>query len=275
GRKPYSDRVKNLFSRFPLLLKLYRKMQDSMMGMVLDGVTIGHKRMVQFQAMAHKFIEQSISDEELREKVRPTGYYGCKRGLVSDDFYPALQRDNVELVAEGLKEVRPAGITTVSGKEIDVDVIVYCTGYRMMDFDRIQVIGRKQLHLAEVMAEAPQAYKGIAVPEFPNYFFAAGPNALAINVSYFTNVERNAKTIVNLLSDMQKKGWAAIHVTDKANAEYNALLSTKFDTYSWGNPSCNSYYRTEDGHAPFLFPGGIKEYKALHEATDLQDFQAA
>lgn len=275
GRKNYSDGTKKLFNRFPSLLGLYRKMQDFMMGMVLDGVTIGHKRMAQFEAMAHKFIDKSIDDEVLREQVRPSGHYGCKRGLVSDDFYPALQRDNVELIAEGLKEVRHSGITTVSGREIDVDVIVYCTGYRIMDYDRIEVIGLKSQRLADVMSIAPKAYKGIAVPQFPNYFFAAGPNALAINVSYFTNVERNAKTIVTLLSEKQRQGWEAIQVTEKANTEYNASLSTKFDTYSWGNPSCNSYYRTEDGHAPFLFPGGIKEYKALHEATSLEDFEAA
>lgn len=274
GRKLYSNRTKSLFNRFPSLLGLYRKMQDFMMGMVLDGVTIGHKRMAQFEAMAHKFVDQSIDDEALREKVRPSGHYGCKRGLVSDDFYPALQRDNVELLAEGLKEVRPQGITTVSGKEIDVDVIVYCTGYRMMDYDRIEVIGLQNQRLADVMAQAPQAYKGIAVPQFPNYFFAAGPNALAINVSYFTNVERNAKTIVNLLSEKQQQGWKAIQVKENAHAEYNVFLSNKFETYSWGNPSCNSYYRTADGHAPFLFPGGIKEYKALHEATSLQDFES-
>ncbi len=273
GKKPYSERIKSLFNRFPSLLRLYRKMQDFMMGMVLDGVTIGHKRMAQFEAMAHKFIDQSIDDETLRERVRPSGHYGCKRGLVSDDFYPALQRDNVELVAEGLQAVRPTGITTTSGREIDVDAIIYCTGYRMMDYDRIEVIGLNDLRLADAMAQSPQAYKGIAAPNFPNYFFAAGPNALAINVSYFTNVERNAKTIVNLLSAKQQYGWSAMQVKEQVSREYNAWLSTKFDTYSWGNPSCNSYYRTADGFAPFLFPGGIKEYKALHDATDLQDFE--
>ncbi|MCB1842071.1 MAG: hypothetical protein KDI09_03835 [Halioglobus sp.] len=179
----------------------------------------------------------------------------------------------MELVAEGLQSVTSGGIVTSSGRAIEADVIIYCTGYQVLDFDRIAVEGLAGRVLAEEMAQAPLAYKGIAAPGFPNYFFAAGPNGLAINVSYFTNIERNVRTIVSLLSEMRRADIAAIDVRPEVNAAYNAQLAERFERYSWGSSSCNSYYRTETGHAPFLFPGGFKDYAKLHEACSLADFQ--
>jgi cation diffusion facilitator CzcD-associated flavoprotein CzcO len=271
--KPYSGRIRWVFRHFPALLRLHRRFQGLMMSVVLQGVTLGHKRMEQFEDRVHKFIAQTIPDPVMREAVTPTTPYGCKRGLVSDDFYPALTRDNVELVAEGLQSVRPGGITTVSGREIDADVIIYCTGYRVMDFDRIDVVGLGGKSLAAVMEKAPEALKGIAAPDFPNYFFSAGPNGLAINVSYFTNVERNARTIVGLLREKQAAGLQAIAARRDVTDDYNRQLGSQFELYSWGASSCDSYYRTESGHAPFLFPGGFKEYNELHEQCSLAEFE--
>lgn len=272
--KPYSPTLRAWFRRFPPLLKFWRWGQGVMMGVVLDGVTLGHKRMQQFEERVHRFIEQTIADPQLRKAVTPQSRYGCKRGLVSDDFYPALTRPNVELVAEGLQAVRPAGLTTASGREIDVDVIIYCTGYKVLDFDRIDVVGLAGKKLGEVMAQLPQAYVGIAAEDFPNYFFGAGPNGLAINVSYFANVELNVQTIVRLLCEKEDAGFPAIAVRPAVAAQYNARLAESFATYSWGDASCNSYYRTPAGHSPFLFPGGFKDYQALHANCGLADFAA-
>ena len=137
--KEYSPRTRKLMQRFPALARLLRRGQGLLMSAVHDGVTLGHARMRQFEDRAKKFIAATIEDPELRQAVTPDTPYGCKRGLVSDDFYPALNRDNVELVAEGLAELRPEGITTTSGRRIDAEVVIYCTGYRVLDFDRIDV----------------------------------------------------------------------------------------------------------------------------------------
>lgn len=273
GKKSYSRQTSKLFNRFPSLLRLYIRYQGFMMGLVLGGVTLGHKRMEQFEDIARKFIKKSIADENLRATVTPTSRYGCKRGLVSDDFYPAIQRHDVELLAEGLASVRPGGITVSSGRDIDVDVIIYCTGYRMFDFDRINVVGTNGKELATQMAMSPQAYKGIAVPEFPNYFFAAGPNGLAINVSYFANVERNLETAISLLKQASQQECTAISVKHSVHQDYNKWLAPRFEHYSWGYSQCSSYYRTPEGHVPFLFPGGFKEYQQLHSACSMNDFE--
>ena len=272
--KAYSPGLRRWFHRLPPLLKLWRWGQGLLMGTVLEGVTMGHKRMQQFEARVHKFIAETIADPDLRRAVTPDTPYGCKRGLVSDDFYPALTRDNVELVAEGLAAVRPAGITTTSGREIDVDVIIYCTGYRVLDFDRIEVRGTDDKLLGDVMADAPVAYAGIAAPDFPNYFFGAGPNGLAINVSYFTNIEQNVRTIVRLLIEKERQGTQAIAVRADVTQAYNDDLAQRFENYSWGYSGCDSYYRTASGHAPFLFPGGFSEYRRRHQHCSIGDFQS-
>ena len=272
GRVDYSESKRGWFKRFPLLIRLTQRLQRAMMGLVDQAATMGHKRMGQFEDRARGFINKAISDPALREAVTPTSHYACKRGLVSDDFYPALNEDHVELVAEGLGEVRPNSIVTTSGREIECDVIAYCTGYRILDFDRIEVVGEQGESLAKVMNEAPEAHKGISVPHFPNYFFVVGPNGLVLNVPYFITVEQNVSTIVKLLKEKEEAGAKSISVKEEASRAYNDWMLPRFPLYSWGHGSCNSYYRFDDGRAPFLFPGNFKMYKALQEEGGLHEY---
>jgi len=273
NRKIYSERQRRWFHRLPILMKMLRGFQGMLMGQVQYAVTHGHKRMEQFEGMAKKYIDASFSDPAMRKVLTPDSRYGCKRGLVSDDFYPALNRDNVELVASGLREVTPSGIVTSDGRSIDVDVIIYCTGYRILDLDRIDVVGSEGSSLAQVMQDSPRAFKGISVPGFPNYFFAVGPNGLVLNVSYFRSTEKNLETVVRLLQEMQAAAASKLEVKREEFDRYNAWLDSRFDKFSWGSADCNSYYRAASGHAPFLFAGSFKEWCELHAAAGLQEYQ--
>jgi cation diffusion facilitator CzcD-associated flavoprotein CzcO len=275
GRVPYTERRRKWFKRVPAFLRATQWVQRKMMSFVHEAATMGHKRMDQFEARAKKFIHDAIPDPALREALTPKSHYACKRGLVSDDFYPALMEDHVELVAEGLAEVKPRSVVTEGGREIECDVIAYCTGYRILDFDRIDVIGAKGESLAKVMAEAPEAHKGVAVPGFPNYFFVVGPNGLVLNVPYFVTVEQNAATIVRLLEEKQRAGAASIVPTEEASRAYNDWMLPRFPLFSWGHGSCNSYYRFDDGRAPFLFPGDFDTYKKMQDETGLEEFELA
>lgn len=273
GKKDYSDSQRKNWRRFPFLMKLIRKFQSLLMGQVEYAVTIGHSRMGQFENVVKKYIDKSIDDPQLREALLPDSRYGCRRGLVSDDFYPALNRDDVELIASGLERVTPTGIVTQDGREVEVDVIIYCTGYRILDYDRIDVTGTDGLSLAAVMADDPQAHKGIAVPGFPNYFMAVGPNGLVLNVSYFITAEQNVATIVRLLGDLDDSGKNAMSVKPELCEQYNNSLGERFADFSWGASDCNSYYRNASGHAPFLFPGNFKGWQKLHAESGLHEYQ--
>lgn len=274
-RKLYSESQRQRFRRFPWLIGMTRWVQRMMMGQVAYAVTLGHKRMGQFEGMVEKFINSSVDDPALRRALLPDSRYGCKRGLVSDDFYPALNRDNVELVAQGLLRVTPTGIVTASGREIAADVIIYCTGYKILDYDRFDVIGRDGRNLGEVMGNEPRSFKGITVPDFPNFFFAVGPNGLVLNVSYFTTAERNVRTIVNLLSELRQQGKTSMEVKRDLFQQYNDAMDKEFPRFSWGAPDCHSYYTNESGHASFLFAGTFKQYQKLHEAASLQEYHVA
>jgi cation diffusion facilitator CzcD-associated flavoprotein CzcO len=270
--KPYTEKARHRLHRFPFLIKLIRLWQSTLMGQVEHAVTLGHNRMNQFENMVRKFIARSVDDPQLRAALIPDSRYGCKRGLVSDDFYPSLNRDNVQLVPCGLKEVTPSGIVTEEGQSIEVDVIIYCTGYRILDFDRIDVVGTGGQSLAEVMADDPRAFKGIAVPDFPNYFFAVGPNGLVLNVPYFRSMETSIQTIVNLLKAMGEAGASQIAVKKDVYREYNEWMAQRFAGFSWGASDCHSYYRNASGHAPFLFPGNFKQYCKLHAQSSLEEY---
>ncbi len=272
GRKPYSERRRQWFRRVPPLLRLTQRFQRFLMSFVHDAATLGHARMKDFEKRARKYIETAVEDPALREALTPTDPYGCKRGLVSDDFYPALQLPHVDLVPEGLAEVRPTGVTTASGREINADVIIYCTGYRILDFDRIDVVGENGARLADVMREAPEAFKGIAAPDFPNYFFAVGPNGLPLDAPYFVTTERNVETIVSLLCAKQEAGATAMAVKPGVHRAYNDWLREQFPRYSWASPNCSSYYTDAQGRAPFLFPGRFTEYAKLHAESGLHEF---
>lgn len=272
GRKPYSEGRRRLYRRFPFLISLTRAGQRLLMGQVLNAATRGHKRGRQFESMVRKFIERSVDDPATRAALVPDTPYGCKRGLVSDDFYPALNRDNVELIPAALREVTPTGVIATNGRRLDVDAIVYCTGYRVLDLDRIEVTGPGGRSLAEAMAEDPRAFKGVAVPGFPNYFFAVGPNALVLSVSYFLTIEKSIATIVRLLREMRDAGAGRMTVKQDAFERYNAWLDTQIERFTWSADDCHSYYRNAAGHAPFLFPGDYRTFRRQQDAITLQDF---
>ncbi|MGB1142627.1 MAG: flavin-containing monooxygenase, partial [Halioglobus sp.] len=272
NRKVYSDSQKWRFRNLPGWIALTRRIQMLMMGQVEYAVTIGHNRMGQFENMVKKYIDKTIDDPELRKALVPDTSYGCKRGLVSDDFYPALNRDNVTLVPEGLKQVTASGIVTASGQEIEADVIIYCTGYKILDYDRFDVIGAEGRNLGEEMANNSRCFKGIAAPGFPNYFFAVGPNGLVLNVSYFITAERNIKTIVDLLAELRQSGGQVLEVKQDQCDNYNNWMQERFERFSWGHQTCNSYYTTGSNQPPFLFPGNYKEYEKLHSESGLHEY---
>ncbi|MGB0100868.1 MAG: NAD(P)/FAD-dependent oxidoreductase [Nocardioides sp.] len=271
--KTFTDAQRRRWRRFPVLISAIRRVQSLALGQVEHAVTIGHPRMGQFEKMVTSQLDKTIDDPELRAALTPDTRFGCKRGLVSDDFYPTLNQDHVELIPSGLEQVTPTGLVTADGREVDVDVIIYCTGYRILDFDRIEVTGEDGRSLADDMARAPQAHKGIAVPGFPNYFLAVGPNGVVLNVSYFWSVEQNVATIVRLLGDLSDLGCTAMSPRPELCERYNESLSDKFSAFSWGASDCHSYYRTASGHAPFLFPGNFKQWRGIQSEITLAEFE--
>jgi cyclohexanone monooxygenase len=272
NNRRYPAWVRRMFRRFPFTLRALQRVQDVLMGFVHKAFLLDENRRGLFEKMGKQFIEKSIKDPALRQAVTPDSLYGCKRPLVSDDFYPTLNRDNVRLVTSAAASVEPDAVVTVDGERIPSDVIIYCTGYRVMDFDRIRVIGKDGKSLADEMAQGPFAYKGILVPGFPNYFLGMGPNAVVLSVSYFKSVELNVACIVNLLSEMCARGVKAVDVKQDLHRAYNAWIVQQCRQFAWGSGTCHNYYMNEAGHTPFLYPGDFNSFRTMRADCGLDQF---
>jgi cyclohexanone monooxygenase len=272
NNKQYSDFTRNMFQRFPFSLRCLQKVQSVMMGFVHKAFLLDDSRRNIFEKLGRQFIEKSIQDPAIRKAVLPDSIYGCKRPLVSDDFYPALNRENVRLVTAAAASVEPDAVVTVDGERIASDVIIYCSGYRVMDFDRIRVIGKEGKSLGDEMARAPFAYKGILVPSFPNYFLGMGPNAVVLSVSYFRSVETNVSCIVNILSEMCANDVKAIDVKPESHRTYNDWIVEHCRQFAWGSGTCHNYYMNDAGHAPFLYPGDFNSFLKMRKSCGLDQF---
>jgi cation diffusion facilitator CzcD-associated flavoprotein CzcO len=275
GKKPPRPATRMLLRLIPGVARLFRAANEKLMNLSHTASILGESMMDRVEKMGRDNLESSISDPALREALTPRSRFGCKRPLISDDFYPALARDNVTLVPSPAKEVTETGIVTEGGVAIDADVIVYCTGYQVLDFERIDVRGVGGRSLAEVMKAAPEAYKGVAVPGFPNYFLGVGPNGVLLSASFFTAAELNIEQIVKLLSEMDAAGARTISVKPALHRAYNDWIATARDGFSWAASNCDSYYRLPSGHTPFLFPGDIKLFKKQRAEAGLHEYDAS
>lgn len=273
GRKPYSA-LSQAMLKIPFLRNFHRFVLHKIMNLSTGAFILGHKTQDRVEEMGRKHREDSIDDAALRELVTPNSRFGCKRPLMSDGFYPALQQDNVSLVPEAAEAIEANGLRTVLGRVIEADVIIYCTGYRVMDFERIDVTGTDGASLAKRMEASPEAFVGTAVPGFPNYFFALGPNALIASTSFFDAAEINLRAIVRLLAEKQAAGARAIDVKVEACDRYNDWITEARSQFAWGIDSCTSYYRTPTGHTPFLFPGDIETFIRQRDEMSLDDFES-
>jgi cation diffusion facilitator CzcD-associated flavoprotein CzcO len=205
--------------------------------------------------MALRQLERQVPDPQLRAKLTPTYEIGCKRILPTDEWYPALQQPNVELVTDGIAEVRPRSIVTQDGEEREVDTIIFGTGFHVTDLpisDRIR--GREGRTLAEHWGGSPRAYKGAAVAGFPNLFFLVGPNTGLGHNSIVFMIESQVNYVFGALKAMRRRGAAVVDVRPEAQAAYNAELEEMTKGTVWVSGGCSSYYIDRNGHNSTIWP---------------------
>ncbi len=272
GNKPYSNFARTLNKLLPFIPRLHRRVMQVLMGFMHEGAQLGHKRMDMLEKMGDDYRESVIVDADLREILKPQSRFGCKRPVISDDFYPALNQDNVQLLGSGASAINEEGLITTDGEQVDADIIIYCTGYKLADLERIEVIGKDGRRLADDMAKAQQAFRGVAVPGYPNFFFGAGPNGVVLSVSYFKSVEANIGYIVRLLAELTSADSSTIEADEQRNQTYNDWLKSQFGLFAWADAACTSYYQNADGTTPFLFPGNYKTFCQQKDGSGLGEY---
>jgi cation diffusion facilitator CzcD-associated flavoprotein CzcO len=203
--------------------------------------------------MAH--MRKQVKDPALREKLTPDYRIGCKRILPTDEWYPALAQPNVEVVTEGITEIRPHSVVAADGTEREVDTIIFGTGFHVTDVpiaDRIE--GRDGRTLAETWEGSMRAYKGTTVAGYPNLFFLVGPNTGLGHTSIVFMIESQIAYVLDALRTMRRRGAETLEVREEAQAAYNAELDRMTKGTVWVTGGCTSYYIDRNGHNSALWP---------------------
>ena len=210
-------------------------------------------RLLERIPMAH--MRKQVKDPGLREKLTPDYRIGCKRILPTDEWYPALAQPNVEVITEGITEIRPHSVVAADGTEREVDTIIFGTGFHVTDVpiaDRIE--GRDGRTLAETWEGSMRAYKGTTVAGYPNLFFLVGPNTGLGHTSIVFMIESQIAYVLDALRTMRRRGAGTLEVRDDAQAAYNAELDRMTKGTVWVTGGCTSYYIDRNGHNSALWP---------------------
>ena len=205
--------------------------------------------------LAMRQLRQQVPDPELRARLTPRYEIGCKRILPTDEWYPALMQRNVEVVTDGIREVRGRSIVSADGTEREVDSIILATGFHVTDVPIAGLVrGPQGRTLADVWNGSPQAYKGAAVAGFPNLFFLVGPNTGLGHSSIVFMIESQVAYVGDALRTMRRRGARTVEVREEAQASYNRELDALTRGTVWVTGGCASYYIDRNGHNSTLWP---------------------
>lgn len=223
---------------------------------------VGHPALMDVAARAaRKHLRRQVADPALRAKLTPTYAFGCKRVLLSDDYYPALTRPNVEVLVDPIAEATPRGLRTASGRHVDADVLIHGTGFAVQEAPRAGLfVGRDGLDLATAWRDRMAAYKGTAVAGFPNLFLLLGPNTGLGHSSMLLMIEAQVTYAIDALTQMRANGWRAVEVAGDAQAAWNAGLDRRLAGTVWQS-GCHSWYLDRHGHNTTLWPGSTIRFR--------------
>jgi cation diffusion facilitator CzcD-associated flavoprotein CzcO len=214
------------------------------------------------EKMATRHIERQIADPELRAKVTPDYRFGCKRVLISDDYYPALARENVEVVTNGIREFRERSIVTDDGAEHPVDVVIFGTGFRATDgIVPVKAYGRGGLELNEAWRNGMEAYLGTNVAGFPNLFMIIGPNTGLGHNSMVFMMEAQYRYLHSAMDLMKSQRLREIEVKRDVQDAFNARIQSSMKNTVW-NSGCKSWYVDKNGKNVTLWPGFTFSFRA-------------
>jgi cation diffusion facilitator CzcD-associated flavoprotein CzcO len=250
----YRERTKQLFGRFPVLQRLDRISIFAFFE--LGAVAQTSHRWVgrPFNAISRHQINRAIKDPLLRRKVTPRDEIGCKRVMVTDDWYPTLTKPNVELITERIAEVRPDGILATDGTQRPADVLVLATGFKSHGFVApMEVFGAAGRPLAEEWSGVPRAYLGLSVPRFPNMFLLYGPNTNGGTGSVIFTIEAGMRHVIAAVDELRRSGMSRVEVDSDTADAFDRELRAALTKTVW-HTGCTNWYVDENGNDPNQWP---------------------
>ncbi len=237
------------------------------------GFTVNPRLMKMPQRWAKAHIRRQIAEPGLRAKVTPDYQIGCKRILISDDYYPALTRANVDVLTSGIERITATGVVS-NGVERPVDAIVFGTGFNVVDsLGKSQIRGRNGVELREAWRELPQAYLGTAVAGFPNLFLLVGPNTGLGHNSIIYMIEAQVGYILKALKLMRRGKVKSLTVRESVMAKFNEKVQGAHKRNVWSS-GCKSWYLDAKGRNFSLWPGFTWKFRRLTARFRAEDYAA-
>jgi cation diffusion facilitator CzcD-associated flavoprotein CzcO len=262
-------RAQARYAKYPVAQRAIRKTLYGMNEFFGLGFTHFRPLMGVGEFVAKNYLAKAVRDPELRAKLTPKYPIGCKRVLMSNDFYPAIQRENVELVTDGIREIREHSIITADGVEREVDVIVLATGFDAADIKApFAIHGRS----GRALPDGAEAYLGTTFAGFPNFFMIIGPNTGLGHTSMIVMMEAQMGYIVRALRTMRNKKLKLLDVREDVVRRYNERLQKRLAKTVWSS-DCKSWYKTKDGKNTTLWPGLTIEYRARMRRFDGERYE--
>lgn len=219
-----------------------------------------------------QYLAAQVPDPELRRKLTPPFPLGCKRTLFSNDWYQALQRPNVHVEEGRVDRVQADSVTCASGQSHAVDAIVLATGFHPSSYlPGMTVTGRAGARLHEVWREGAEAYLGVCVSGFPNFFLMYGPNT-NISGSILFMIECQTQVILQALAAVETSESRTIEVSEPAYRAYCDGIQQRLTSTAMSSSLCTSYFMNEAGRVVTNFPGTCEEYRGLTADLKQVDF---
>jgi cation diffusion facilitator CzcD-associated flavoprotein CzcO len=260
---PITPRQRALRRWIPGYAWLKRKMLYWMLEIRALGFTVNPKLLQAQEELALRHLRRQIPDPDLQRRLTPDYRMGCKRVLISDDYYTTLRRDNVEVVTEPVTSFGEHAIRTEDDTERQIDVAIFATGFRATDgLAPIRIYGTGGKELGDAWRSGMEAYLGTSIAGFPNFFTVIGPNTGLGHNSMVLMMEAQYRYIIDALGFMRRRKLRALDVQRPVQDAFNARLQSRMKNTVWAS-GCSSWYIDAHGKNTSLWPGFTFVYRFL------------
>jgi cation diffusion facilitator CzcD-associated flavoprotein CzcO len=272
GNKAVTEKEKKRLHRNPIRVQRRRQLYSWILSNLLTKAVTGHKlQKALLTTVCQRYMKWAIKDPVLRAKLTPDFEVGCKRLVITNTFLPALQRENVSVVTDGIAEITPTGIKTKAGEHIDMDVLILSTGFNPVAYMRpMDVVGIDGLDINDAWRDKIQTYRSICLPGFPNNFLMLGPNSPIGNFSVIEMSEIQTRYVIKIIKRWQKNEFDAIEVKPAAVKRFADYMKKGMSKTVWVG-GCQSWYMDRDGD-PILWPYTFQRWEAEMAEPEMNDF---